>query len=151
MQVAEILREKGDKVVTAAPDSRLADVVQILQQENIGAVLVKADGDDILGVVSERDVVRSIARDGAITLEKPVSDVMTRSVITCSPHMETEALMEKMLSAHIRHLPVVENGALLGIISIGDVVKSVVTGLKLVRSALQDQLIASAVWSIDED
>ena len=151
MLVAEILKDKGDKVVSVSPEDRLSEAVRLLQRENIGALLVTAEGDAILGVVSERDIVRSMVDGGALALEKPVSEVMTRSVITCTPQMETEALMEKMLSARIRHLPVVESGTLLGIISIGDVVKSVVTGLKLVRSALQEQLITSAVWSTDED
>jgi len=151
MKVAEILQDKGNRVVTAAPDSQLAEVARILLQENIGAVLVKAGDSGILGIVSERDIVRAIARDGATILERPVSDVMTKSVITCSPDTNSEALMEKMLSSHVRHLPVTEDGVLLGIVSIGDVVKSVVTGLKWVRSALQEQLVTSAGWSTDED
>ena len=151
MLVAEILQEKGNRVVTMQPKSRISDAARTLQKENIGAVLVKSNGGEILGIVSERDIVRSIALDGAAALESPLSDVMTKSVQTCTPETDTEALMEKMLSSRIRHLPVVSDGALQGIISIGDVVKGVVVGLKWIRGALQQQVITSAGWTIDED
>lgn len=151
MQVSEILQEKGSSVVTVGPDCLVAEATKILQSEGIGAILVMSDSGEILGILSERDIVRRLAFDGASVLSVSVSDVMTKKVLTCSPDTDSESLMEKMLSAHIRHLPVVSDGALVGIISIGDVVKSVVVGLKWVRSALQRQVIASAGWSIDED
>lgn len=123
MTVARILNEKGRNVVKVPPDASLAEVAAILAEKRIGAVLV-ADGEDMRGIVSERDIVRGLARFGGEALRKRASDCMTEKVITCRPEETIHDVMQKMTSGRFRHLPVVEAGRLVGIVSIGDVVKS---------------------------
>jgi len=149
--VAEILDEKGGRVVSIRPDKPVLDVVGVLQTERIGAALVSAEDGKLLGIISERDIVRGIAERGATTLEVPASDLMTSDVITCTPDMNTEELMGQMLDKRIRHFPVVKEGELLGIVSIGDVVKNVVTELAWIKNALEQQVVKSAAWATDED
>ncbi len=151
MQVAEILREKGNRVIAVDPDKKIVDVAQVLRQENIGAALVRANGGEILGIISERDIVHTIAENGPVGLEMPAADVMTRSIVTCAPDTDTETLMQDMLSAQIRHIPVIKDGVPIGIVSVRDVVNSVVTGLKRVRDAFRIQPIVPARRSTDEE
>ena len=122
MSVSEILSGKGGNVITAKPDTQLVEVAKTLAKHKIGALVVK-DGDAVCGIVSERDIVRHIASDGADALHHTVADCMTRSVISCSRADTIDTVMEKMTAGRFRHLPVIEFGDLLGIISIGDVVK----------------------------
>lgn len=122
MQVAQIIREKGGEVVTASADSTLAEAARTLADRRIGAVVV-LEGDAIGGILSERDVVRALARHGAGALDRKVGEFMTANVIVCGFADTVDALMEKMSSGRFRHLPVVEDGRLAGIVSIGDVVK----------------------------
>ena len=122
MTVARILNEKGRNVVRVPPHASLADVAAILAEKRIGAVLV-AEGDDISGIVSERDIVRALAKFDSEALRKRASECMTSKVITCRPEDTIHDVMQKMTSGRFRHLPVVEAGRLAGIISIGDVVK----------------------------
>lgn len=105
----------------------------------------------MLGIVSERDIVRSIAEDGPETLDKSAVDLMTRSVVTCRPESSTEELMEQMLAGQMRHLPVFEGDELVGIVSIGDVVKGVLSELKWREKVLQQQVVTAVGWSTDED
>jgi CBS domain-containing protein len=122
MTVARIINEKGREVVTTTPDSSLAEVATLLSEKRIGAVLV-LDGDAIRGILSERDIVRGLARHGAEVLRKRAADCMTEKVMTCRPQDTIHDVMQKMTAGRFRHLPVVEDGKLLGIVSIGDVVK----------------------------
>jgi len=122
MSVSEILSGKGDNVITVTPDTQLVEVAKILAKHKIGALVAK-DGDAVCGIVSERDIVRHIASDGADALLHTVADCMTRSVISCTRSDTIDTVMEKMTAGRFRHLPVIEYGDLLGIISIGDVVK----------------------------
>ncbi len=151
MQVESILEAKGDRVVTIPPVASVSQAVHTLDQENIGALLVTSESGEILGILSERDIIRALCRNGPGALELPVSELMTRTLVTCGPDAESESLMERMLSERIRHLPVLRDGALSGIVSIGDVVKEVVVELRWMRTALQDQVARSAAWATEED
>jgi CBS domain-containing protein len=122
MTVARIINEKGRDVVTVAPEKSLAEVAAVLSQKGIGAVVV-VEGGAIRGIISERDIVRALAKHGAEALRKLAVECMTARVITCLPEETIHDVMQKMTSGRFRHLPVVEDGKLAGIVSIGDVVK----------------------------
>ncbi len=124
MQVADILARKGSDVVTVPPDATVREVVAKLKEVGVGALVVSADGTSIAGIVSERDIVRRLDSDGADLLDLVVSEIMTSEVVTCGLPDRADGLLSMMTGRRIRHLPVVENDALTGIISIGDVVKS---------------------------
>ena len=130
MQVSVLLMAKGSTVVTVAPHVSTVDVLATLAQHGIGAVVVSADGRRIDGVLSERDVVRALARQGASALDEPVSRWMTSEVVTCQPDTTVEELMTTMTERRIRHVPVVIDGALAGVVSIGDVVKDRISALE---------------------
>jgi CBS domain-containing protein len=123
MNVAAILKAKGSSVVTVKPDVSVSDVVRLLADKRIGAVVVSADGLRAQGILSERDIVTSFAQRGAETLDKKADELMTTRVTTCAPCDEIADLMAVMTTKRIRHLPVIEQGRVCGIISIGDVVK----------------------------
>jgi CBS domain-containing protein len=123
MNVSAILKAKGSNVITVKPDTSVADVVRLLAEKRIGAVVVSADGLRAQGILSERDIVGSFASRGPATLDKKAHELMTARVTTCAPHDELADLMAVMTTKRIRHLPVVEHGTVCGIISIGDVVK----------------------------
>jgi CBS domain-containing protein len=122
MTVARIINDKGRDVVTTSADTSLADVVNMLSEKRIGAVVV-IEGATIRGIISERDIVRAFARHGGEALARPAAEFMTARVVTCGPEDTVHAVMQKMTTGRFRHLPVVENGKLAGIVSIGDVVK----------------------------
>ncbi|MFN3288706.1 MAG: CBS domain-containing protein, partial [Sphingomonadaceae bacterium] len=122
MTIATILMEKGHAVVTIEATARLADAVGLLDAKGIGALLVM-EGQQVAGVLSERDVVRALARGGAESLGQPVSALMSAPVVTVAPTDSVESAMALMTERRFRHLPVVEGGALVGIVSIGDLVK----------------------------
>ncbi|WP_309629702.1 CBS domain-containing protein [Brevundimonas sp.] len=122
MLVAEILKNKGGDVFSVAPDITLADACAELDSRRVGALMV-CDGDRVVGVISERDVVKAVAADGAAGLGKPVSAYMTREVVFAEPGETVAILMERMTDRRIRHLPVLKDNRLSGVISIGDVVK----------------------------
>jgi CBS domain-containing protein len=122
MNVATILKAKGSDVATVNPGVTLSEAALLLTERGIGAVVVMEDRR-VLGIVSERDIVRAVARGGAEALKAPVRDVMTTRVITCSLNDSVDELMDSMTEGRFRHLPVIENGELAGIVSIGDVVK----------------------------
>ena len=124
MNVETILRGKGQTVATIRPDETIAAVVDRLVSQNIGALVVSADGASVDGIISERDIVHGLADRGAGLLSLKVADVMTRNVITCDPADTVDQLMAEMTNRRIRHFPVVEEGRLCGIVSIGDVVKN---------------------------
>ena len=122
MTVSRIINEKGRDVVTAAPDASLAVIAATLTEKRIGAVMVVED-DAIHGIVSERDIVRAVAKHGGDGLSMLAGEWMTANVVTCKPEDTINEVMQKMTTGRFRHLPVVENGKLAGIVSIGDVVK----------------------------
>jgi CBS domain-containing protein len=143
MTVAMILKSKGSHVETVRPDASLQDIVERLAKRRIGAVLVTSLSGDILGIVSERDVVFALGNGGGIALQRRAEEVMTKNLVTCTREDRAEELMEMMTKGRFRHVPVVEDGRLLGIVSIGDVVKRRIEDTDSERAAMRDY-IASA-------
>ena len=124
MNVETILRNKGNSVATIRPDATVAEAVDILNRKRIGALVVSEDGHGVDGILSERDIVIALAVHGEDLLSRPVGEIMTRTVVTCEPSDTVGALMAEMTNRRIRHFPVVADGRLRGIVSIGDLVKS---------------------------
>lgn len=123
MTVASILSGKGPNVISGKPGDRLEDVAKVLAEHRIGAIVILNSDNSVAGIVSERDIVRQIAAQGSGALSQPVSNCMTKKVVTCTEGDTIDAVMGIMSSRKFRHLPVVENGKIKGIISIGDVVQ----------------------------
>jgi len=123
MAVSEILAEKGGNVITVSQQTTLKEAATILANNKIGALIVVAANEKVCGILSERDIVRDIANSGANALKQTVSECMTHRVVSCSSDDVIDVLMEKMTAGKFRHLPVIDNGILKGIVSIGDVVK----------------------------
>lgn len=136
MLIAAILRAKGTEVVSVAPETTVADLLTELTRHGIGAAAV-AENDVLVGIVSERDVVRALERRGAELLAAPVADIMTANVHTCTPNDTVESVSETMTLHRFRHLPVLAQGRLAGLVSIGDVVKSRVSVLEEDRAQLE--------------
>jgi CBS domain-containing protein len=124
MNVETILRTKGRAVATIRPDETIGAAVDALISRNIGALVVTEDGERVGGIISERDIVHALTNHGANLLSLKIAEVMTRRVITCEPSDTIEKLMAEMTNRRIRHFPVVQDGRLCGIVSIGDVVKN---------------------------
>jgi CBS domain-containing protein len=143
MNVEAILAGKGRSVMTIAPEASIGDAVDLLRRKGIGALVVSSDGAAVAGILSERDIVHALAERGARLLELQVSALMTRHVFTCKPGDSIAELMAEMTERRIRHLPVVENGRLAGIVSIGDVVKNRLDEIEAEASSLR-QFITSA-------
>ena len=137
MNVETILRNKGNRVTTIRPEATIADAVESLRRHGIGALVVSENGDGVDGILSERDIVAGLAEDGASLLSRPVGEVMTRTVLTCEPQDTAAELMAEMTNRRIRHFPVVTDGKLCGIISIGDVVKSRLDEVEFEASSLR--------------
>lgn len=123
MNVEVILKEKGGDIISISPTASISDAAALLSGRKIGALVV-TDGTSLSGILSERDIVRAIVSDGAAALGEPVSHFMTENVVTCSRDDTTLRLMDLMTGGRFRHLPVVEDGQVIGLISIGDVVKA---------------------------
>lgn len=123
MFVDTILQTKGVVVHTLAETGTLGDAVALLNRHNIGAVVITGTGGDIVGILSERDIVRRLGADPSSTLALRIGECMTRGVVTCTRQTSIAEVMERMTRHRIRHMPVAEGGALIGIVSIGDVVK----------------------------
>jgi CBS domain-containing protein len=136
MRIGDILRNKGNVVATVIPEATVRELLALLAEHNIGAVVVSPDGGTITGIVSERDVVRQLHTRGASLLDAAVSSIMTSDVRTCAPDDQVEDLRQTMTDHRIRHLPVVHEGRLAGIVSIGDVVKSAISELETEREHL---------------
>jgi CBS domain-containing protein len=130
MTVRAILNEKGRNIVTVGPQITLSEAAAILQKNHIGAVVVIDDSARIAGILAERDIVSAIAEEGAACLDKPISSVMWTNVYRCTEDMTTDSVMELMSSRRARHIPVERDGRLVGIISIGDVVKEHIRAIK---------------------
>ena len=142
MRVADLLENKGRSVVTVPPDAPVSQLVGELTRRNIGALVVSSDGRTLDGIASERDVVRTLNQFGAGILDQPVRSIMSTEVHTCSPQDSVDSLMATMTIHHNRHLPVLEDGLLVGIISIGDVVKVRMEELEKDRDALVNYIEA---------
>lgn len=124
MHIAVVLKRKGSTIITARPQDRADAVARTLAQHRIGAVLVMGDDGAPVGILSERDIVRAVAAEGAAALERPTAELMTRDLVTGRPTDTVSQIMAVMTERRIRHLPIVENNQLVGLVSIGDVVKA---------------------------
>lgn len=140
MNVASILKAKGRAVTTVRPTATLLDVAKKLGPKKIGAVVVVGDNGQVAGIISERDIIRVVSEQGAAALSLAVADVMTRNVVACGETSELDELMEMMTKGRFRHLPVIEDEALVGIISIGDVVRHHVAEVEMEVSAMRNYL-----------
>jgi CBS domain-containing protein len=134
--IAEVLRTKGSFVATIPPERTITEVLRVLAEHRVGALVVSRDGAHIEGIVSERDIVRHLERVGPRLLDEPARTIMTSEVRTCSRGDKVDDVMAVMTEYRIRHLPVVEDDALIGIVSIGDVVKSRIGDLEGERDEL---------------
>jgi CBS domain-containing protein len=136
MRITDVLRRKGDLVVTIHPSESVRSLLDALAEHRVGALIVSSGGGALDGIVSERDVVRHLQADGADVLERPVSTIMTADLHTAEPHDTLEDLMVLMTDKRIRHVPVLHEGRLVGIVSIGDVVKHRIDELQSERDQL---------------
>lgn len=136
MRIADVLKGKGSGVATVEPTATVAQLIATLADHNVGALPV-VDGGGLVGIVSERDVVRQLNASGAGLLDATVADIMTSEVTTCSPDDDVADLARVMTSGRFRHLPVLDGGALAGIVSIGDLVKARIDLLESEREQLQ--------------
>ncbi|HUB23016.1 MAG TPA: CBS domain-containing protein [Streptosporangiaceae bacterium] len=143
MLISDVLRVKGSQVVTVTPDTKVRQLVSVLAEHRIGAVVVSHDGAAVDGIASERDVVQALARRGAAVMSEPVTAIYTAEVHTITPQTPIEEVMRMMTERRVRHAPVVVDGALRGIVSIGDVVKIRVGELETERAALTGYITGS--------
>jgi CBS domain-containing protein len=144
MLIRHILAGKGSDVVTARPDATVTEVAKLLKAKRIGAVVVTDADEELCGIISERDLACGLADHGAALLRMRVGDLMTREISTCSPDDGIDRLMRQMTEGRFRHLPVVEDGRMIGIISIGDVVKHRLQELENEAHMLQDYISGGA-------
>jgi CBS domain-containing protein len=140
MRIRDVLRVKGSQVVTVTPDTDVRQLLNVLAEHRIGAVVVSQDGNWVDGIVSERDIVRALAERGVVVLAEPVTAIYTADVHTVDLDAQIEDLMRIMTEQRVRHLPVVADGTLRGIVSIGDVVKRRIDELESERSALTNYI-----------
>ena len=140
MTVQTILSSKGSSVTTIEPNANVASAVKLLTERHIGAAVVTGAGSRVIGIVSERDIVRALASHGQEALELPLTEVMTRRVETCVPSDTVSSIMERMTAGKFRHVPVVEQDRLTGIISIGDVVKHRLEEMEREQAAMRDYI-----------
>lgn len=142
MTVQQLLKVKGDApVITVEPGATLADAAAVLSARRIGAVVVSTDGHTLLGILSERDIVRELGRRGASCLSDPVDKVMTTKIVTCTKADRVNDVMQIMTDGRFRHLPVMEGDRMVGFISIGDVVKSRLAELNMEKEALTGMIM----------
>lgn len=139
MRIADVLRRKGSDVLTAAPSTTVAQLIGQLAERNVGALPV-VEGGSLVGIVSERDVVRRLHAGGAGVLDATVGDIMTTDLVTCTPADSAADLAGVMTNRRFRHLPVVDDGVLCGIVSIGDLVKARIDMLEEERQQLQSYI-----------
>jgi CBS domain-containing protein len=138
MNISQILKAKGRAVATARPNATLSEIISKLAQKKIGAIVIVGDAGEVVGIVSERDVIRQLGDRGEAALKEPVSQAMTTSVISCQETSTLEEMMELMTQGRFRHVPVIEDGALVGIVSIGDIVKHHVAEVEMEVTAMRD-------------
>lgn len=140
MTVEHILSEKGRDVVTIEADRTLAEAADCLARHRIGAIVVAGPDGSVRGILSERDIVRAVARQGALALDARVVDHMTADVVTCHRGVGIDSLMEQMTRGKFRHIPVLDGGRLIGIVSIGDVVKQRLAEMEAEQQALREYI-----------
>ncbi|MGO9195665.1 MAG: CBS domain-containing protein [Acidimicrobiales bacterium] len=142
MRIANLLASKGTAVATIRPDAAVIEAVAALVEHRIGALVVSLDGEHIEGILSERDIVMGLHDKEAALLTEPVSSIMSSTVYTCAPGDDTDSLMSTMTERRVRHVPVVEDDVLVGIVSIGDIVKTRMGELEKDRKELVDYINA---------
>jgi len=140
MRITDVLRVKGTRVVTVNADMKVRGLLDVLAEHRIGAAIVSHDGTSIDGIVSERDIVRAFAKRGAAVMSEPVTAIYTAEVYTVTPETSLEEVARMMTERRVRHAPVVVDGGLRGIVSIGDVVKNRIDELDTERAALTDYI-----------
>ena len=140
MTVARILAEKGSSVVTVAPEKTLDEAIHLLADKSIGALVVTDADGSVAGIISERDIMRVLARHGGASFDEPVSAHMTRKVVTCTRTTTIEDVMATMTNGRFRHVPVCEDGKLVGMVSIGDVVKRRIATVEAEHQAMRDYI-----------
>ena len=140
MNVAMILKLKGREVITSGPDASLLDIAEMLGKHGIGSVVITGADGKVAGIVSERDIVREIGRAGAKVLKEPVKTCMTTTVVTCREADTIDRLMAEMTAHRFRHMPVVERGRLVGLVSIGDVVRMRIAEAEMEAAAMRDYI-----------
>jgi CBS domain-containing protein len=143
MTVSIILAGKGRDVVTIEPSASLAEAIKVLAEKRIGAALILGADRRIAGIISERDIVRALADRGAAVLGEPVSQTMTRKVETCNENETVVTIMERMTAGKFRHMPVVDQGRLVGVVSIGDIVKHRVHEMERESVAMRDYIMTA--------
>src|SRR5579872_6471414 len=143
MRISDVLRGKGTQVVTVTPDTTVRQLLAVLAEHRIGAVVVSHDGASVDGIASERDIVRALALRGAAVMSAPVTAIYTAQVHTITPQTPIEEVMRMMTERRVRHAPVVADGILQGIVSIGDVVKIRIGELETERTALTEYITGS--------
>lgn len=142
MLVQQILKSKGDSgVITVTGDTPVSDAAQILAERRIGGLVVSPDGEAVEGILSERDIVRSLAVRGTSCMTETVSEMMTRNPVCCSKNDSSDAVLTRMTDGRFRHMPVVEDGKLVGIVTIGDVVKARLEDLSMEKNALEGMIM----------
>lgn len=142
MLVHQILKSKSDDaVVTVQPGSKVSDAAKILAERKIGTVVVSADGQTAAGILSERDIVRVLAKRGGSMLNEPVDSFMTSKLVTCERNDSADEVLTKMTEGRFRHMPVIEDGQLVGLITLGDVVKARLSELSMEKDALQGMIM----------
>jgi CBS domain-containing protein len=140
MNVAAILKLKGREVVTAPPDTSLLEIAKLLGRHRIGCIVIAEPDGKVAGIVSERDIVREIARAGESVLEAPVESCMTKSVVSCRESDTTDQLMGEMTAHRFRHMPVVDRDQLVGLVSIGDVVRMRIAEAEMEAAAMREYI-----------
>ncbi len=140
MKLQNVLATKGLGVFTLSPSATVAEAIKVLADNNIGAIVAVNEAGTPVGILSERDIIR-VAAQGAVPFEAPVAELMTTSIVTGSPEDDTEAVLRTMTARHFRHLPVVDDGHLVGVLSLGDLVKAQMQRLKGTVENLETQLL----------
>lgn len=142
MLVQQILKSKGDSgVITVAPGTKVAEAAQILAERRIGGIIISANGKHPEGILSERDIVRALALKGGACMSENVDDIMTRNPVCCTRQDSADLVLTRMTDGRFRHMPVVEDGTMVGIVTIGDVVKARLQELSMEKAALQDMIM----------
>ncbi|MCV2880842.1 CBS domain-containing protein [Actibacterium sp. XHP0104] len=142
MQVQHILKSKPEGgIITIAPGTTVADAAAILSQKRIGSLVVSADGETVTGIISERDIVRELGRRGPACMSDKVDDLMTKEVIGCRMDQDAQSVLQQMSDGRFRHMPVMDGDKMVGLISIGDVVKARLSELTMEKDALQDMIM----------
>jgi len=142
MLVHLILKSKDSGgVVTIAPDASISEAAKLLADRRIGTVVVSSDGEHADGILSERDIVRELAKSGGGCLEKPVSSYMTRKLVTCTSHDNVGQILQQMTNGRFRHMPVVDGDKMIGLISLGDVVKAQLSQVAMEKDALEGMIM----------